>query len=126
MIRCDRCGSRNAVLDCLACDCETCADCCSHRDPHPERPAMAATQTAPKPSAWPLGPLVEEFPITLPDGRVWKGACHKHHGQYPRKGGRRIVARDETGKQVFDSDECYDAANAANRLDLFLSSLNLG
>ncbi len=69
------------------------------------------------------GPLIEEFPIALPDGRRWHGALYRHAGPHARRSGRRIVVRDQPGGAVlFDTDESYDFANAHNRLELWLRS----
>lgn len=74
---------------------------------------MTATQDAP-------GALVEEFPITLPDGRVLHAALHRSTS---RKVGRRIVVREEPGGAVlFDTDDCYDSGNAHHKLTTWLAT----
>jgi len=73
--------------------------------------------------SWPLGPLVEHFDITLPDGRRWQGSVYRHHGPNPRWSGRRIVVRETPGGPVlFDTDEQYDLSNAINALDNWLAA----
>jgi hypothetical protein len=71
-------------------------------------------------AAPPLGPLVEEFPITFPDGRTMHGAVHRTNS---RKSGRRVVVRDEPGGTVlFDTDECYDSGNAHHKLTAWVAA----
>lgn len=69
---------------------------------------------------WPLGRKIEDFNITLPDGRVWVGSLYAHLSENARRGGRRIVVRDLDGAVLFDTDEAYDLGNATNALDLWL------
>lgn len=41
-----------------------------------------------------------------------------------RPGGRRVIVRETTsGAVLFDTDDCYDASNALNKLDQWLSRL---
>lgn len=68
-------------------------------------------------SNWPTGLLIEQFPITLSDGRVWQGFLHRTE----RRTGRRIVVRDAEGGTLFDTSDQYDLGNATNRLDLWLA-----
>lgn len=69
-------------------------------------------------TTWPLGKLIEEFPITFASGRVLVGSLY---GSTSRQSGRRIVVREKTGGTVlFDTDECHDASNAVARLDAWL------
>jgi hypothetical protein len=61
--------------------------------------------------------LMETFPIRLPDGREWVGSLWTTPS---RRNGRRIQVRDEQGAGLFDTDDCYDQANATNALELWL------
>lgn len=82
----------------------------------PEGRPMATT------TSWPLGDLIETFPIKLASGVTYHGALHRHHGPGARRSGRRIVVKDApNGAVLFDSDECYDLGNAQNKLEQWLS-----
>jgi hypothetical protein len=62
-------------------------------------------------------PLIEAFPIRLPDGRDFVGRLY----QTPhRKKGRRIIV-DRGGVTVLDTKDCCDFGNAKNALDLWLA-----
>jgi hypothetical protein len=73
-----------------------------------------------KTPTWPLGPIVEEFPITLPDGAILHGSLYRVPS---RRTGRRIVVRDDAGEIVADTDECYDLGNATFRANELLAAL---
>ena len=55
--------------------------------------------------------LLQTFPITLPDGRTWAGTLWSTP---TRRQGRRVQVQDEQGVGIFDSDDCFDQANAQN------------
>ncbi len=72
---------------------------------------------------WPLGELVRQGPQVLADGRTVYIAEYRHHGPDARPSGRRIVVKDEpNGTVLFDTDECYDRANAADKVNQWLAS----
>lgn len=73
---------------------------------------------------WPLGELVRDYPMVLADGRTVHIAEHRHYGGCVRPSGRRVVVRDEpNGTVLFDTDECYDRANAAERVNAWLAGV---
>jgi len=61
--------------------------------------------------------LLETFPIQLPDGDQWVGTLWKTP---TRMNGRRIQVTDRQGTGLFDTDDCFDLANAVNSLQLWL------
>jgi hypothetical protein len=66
------------------------------------------------------GTLIETFTITIPDGLELPGSLYAT----TRRGGRRVIVRDPEGRAIlFDSDDCYDGANAMNKLDNWVGSL---
>lgn len=67
---------------------------------------------------FPPGPVAEQFPIMLADGTELYGSVHKTSA---RRSGRRIQVRDNAGKVLFDSDDCFDLSNATNKLDHWLA-----
>lgn len=61
--------------------------------------------------------LKDSFDIPSPDGSTWKAQVW----QCPhRSTGRRIQVRNYAGEGLFDSDDCYDIANARAALDNWL------
>lgn len=60
--------------------------------------------------------LIEKFEIKLPS-RTLQGELYQTAS---RASGRRILVK-ENGATVFDTDDCYNVANASNRLDLWLA-----
>lgn len=65
--------------------------------------------------------FVERFEINPPSGPTLFGTIWKT--PY-RNTGRRIQVHDADGAELFDTDDCYDIANATNRLDLWLAERN--
>lgn len=71
---------------------------------------------------------IETFDVTLPctPSVVWEGSLYRSR---IRTAGRRIVVRSQpaphTGIRttLFDSDDCFDLANARNELDLWLGEI---
>lgn len=61
--------------------------------------------------------LIEVFTIDVPD-RNFIGELHRTS----RRTGRRIVVK-EYGETVYDTDDCYDLANATNKLEHWISKL---
>lgn len=66
-----------------------------------------------------LALLRERFPITPPGSPPLRGELYATRS---RSSGRRIIVRDAAGLIQLDTDDCYDLANAINRLDLWLEA----
>ena len=67
----------------------------------------------------PVYRLVKEFPITLPDGTVWKGSM------WARRDGsrcRRFQVRNSAGVGLYDTDDCHDFGNARFKLEQWLAT----
>lgn len=64
----------------------------------------------------PPGKTIEQFDVRLPDGRDWTGSLYATK----RRGGRRIIIRDLHGDLLFDTDDCFDFANAQNKVEIWL------
>jgi hypothetical protein len=54
------------------------------------------------------GPLDTTPPLTV---EMW---------QTQRHGGRRLVVKDAAGKQLHDTDDCYDIGDAINRVEIWV------
>ena len=61
--------------------------------------------------------LLQSFDITMPDGREWRGSLLTSQ---TRSSGRRVQVHEVTGRLLFDSNDCFDQANAQNGLSLWL------
>ena len=69
--------------------------------------------------------MIEELSISkdhgiLPDGRECIATLYR---TAHRPGGRRIILTDQAGKVIYDTEDCYDMANAKSKLDDFALSL---
>lgn len=56
------------------------------------------------------GKLLDRRPAWGRPGVTWTSSVYAT----PRKGGRRIVVTDETGRELFDTGDQFDLANAAS------------
>lgn len=70
-------------------------------------------------SAMPTGHKICTSPLTDYDGNAL-GEVTLYQGRY-RPGSRRIIARDKTGLVLFDTDDCFDHANAVNKFEFWLA-----
>lgn len=66
------------------------------------------------------GPLVERVAFRLKSGTRCTLSVHSTH----RKGGRRLIVRDDGEKVLADTDDQFDMANASNRLDELLADID--
>lgn len=71
---------------------------------------------------FPCYALVERFEITPPRGPTLYGTLWKPLGPAARRGARRVQVHDADGAELFDTDECFDLANAVNKLNGWLAT----
>lgn len=67
-----------------------------------------------------VGDPIDTFHIRTDHGMELNGELYATR----RRGGRRVIVREMPGGAVlFDTDDCYDASNALNKLDQWLTGL---